>query len=119
MERAIPAGKYKIIKFKKGYEFYPDGILFSKGIKFVAEKKKDGTFLLHDSGSIMKALLEDAMDAVDVVKELRLGSSSNGFRFRDGRVYIKVREEELPVAVRRLERFATEVYHKATVGLGG
>ena len=118
-KRVVPTGNFKIERNRNKLFFYPNGPLKEPGIFFVAERKKDGSYLLHDNGTIMEASLRDAMDAVDVIRELRFGTVASGFRFRDGRVFTKVGEEGLVDAVRRLERLASEIYHKSTSGLGG
>ena len=119
MERAVPSGKFEIRQKKDRIFFYPDSVLREKGIYFVAERKRDNSYLVHDDGTIFEAVSSEAMDTVDVVREMRFGSRSHGFTFKEGKVYTKVTEDQIPAVVRRLERFATEVYHKATVGLGG
>ncbi len=118
MKRAVPTGRFTIEKRDGRLYFFPQGPLGEKGVFFVAEKK-GAQFLLHDGGSIMEASIGDAMEAVDVVRELRFAAKSAGFNFKDGRVFVKVSDSGLEQAVRRLERLASEVYHKSTVGLGG
>ena len=116
MGALVPAGRFKVEKRKGRVYFYPEA-LNGLGIYFVAEER-DGLYLLHDDGSIMSTILEKVPDSVDVVREMRFGSKCSGFNFKEGVVSAKIPESMLADAVRRLERFAVEVLHKTTKGLG-
>ena len=111
-----PRGKFRVENRDGRVFFYPES-LEGLGVVFVAERK-DGQFLLHDDGTLMKAVLDAVGDTVDVVRELRFGSRAEGFHFREGRVYVKVSGSRLGDMVRKMERFAVEVFHKTTKGLG-
>lgn len=46
MQRVVPAGEFHIERKGGSFFLYPNSLLGDKGVYFVAEKKKDGSFLV-------------------------------------------------------------------------